>query len=210
MKKEIFRNNGKKKIKSKDSKSNKVVETIVTNREKEQYPVIQKRIKRMKLTVLLVENTISGSKNYDILERIIQRVNASNYIYIITYNTIAIVNDYSKMSEFELKNTITRGQISNETCWYDALTLACKLIEDKYLKREEKFFEIVEIDSIEFIGIGSCIDTCSKVKREEAFAKFSKTLNETRAISKYYCYSEKNVIEAAAAGFHSIGFKPNR
>ena len=151
-----------------------------------QYKLWKREVKQ-KLTIVLIEDTIKAREDISILQRIIRKLPTNGRVCVISYNDKVTTSACAKMFSFEIEDVLLKPGTSNERCWYDALMAAADVITANYLKTEENEKEIIEINKIELVGVGSCTDTCSVTERKVALEKFSKALKAANITGNYFC-----------------------
>lgn len=158
-----------------------------------------------KLTIILVENTDEVSKEKDKVYKIIKNAAFSGMLCIINYGTNCRISEIEDVLEFDCTDFLFNEDVGTDSCLYDALVALDGLFIDKHIEKIETEKEIIEINDIEVIGIGTCIDNCSHISKEFGIDSFSKVLGYPNVTSKYFCLTEKSFLQVAEIGFHSIG-----
>lgn len=162
-----------------------------------------KRLVEKQLTIILLENTTEVAKVNDLLKKIIQSSVTSGLVCIISYGESVYkseIVDYTELASIKYNENL-----SQETCLFDALVELETTVSNNYMRIKENEKDRTRITNIEIIGIGTCKDDCSKVKKEEGIACFCKVLSKPKVTTKYFCLTDESFIEAAEIGFHSIG-----
>lgn len=170
-------------------------------------PVIKPLIKKQ-LTIILVENTATVSKEKETVLQIVKNFAKSDLTCIINYGKTVMQSEIFEISNLQDFIVSYNEMTGEETCLFDALIQAEKIVESKYLLIEENTKDRIQIDNIQIIGIGTCRDNASVASKEEALSSFYKTASKVKVATKYFCLSEEYFIEAAEFGFHSIGAIP--
>lgn len=166
---------------------------------------VYKKLVDKKLTIILVEDTTLIGKEHDTLIKIIKNIGSEGKVCIITYG------ESVKQSEvFELQPNTgipfpVNENVGDKACLFDALIAVQKMVSDMYSKIEETDTQRIRINSIDVIGIGTCTDNGSQATKEEAFDAFYKVTTMLRVMTKYFCLTEGSFMNAAEAGFRSIG-----
>lgn len=162
-------------------------------------PTIEK-----KLTILLIENTLEMAKKVSTLNNVRGAIK-DGLVCSIYYGGIVWQSAIVDVTAIEDIPLFIKDELGEEACLYDALIHVASLVTQKYQSVEENNDNKVMINTIEIIGVGSCRDTTSSVQKDFAINCFTKVAQKPQVLSKYYCFKEKDFIEAAQIGFRSIG-----
>ena len=161
-----------------------------------------KPIKQAKLIIFLIENSDIVCKEEEMVKKIINSQVVENSLFcIISYNRDVYVSDIYEARQMEEVQLIDKEKISEELCLYDALLKASIISQRKWYKNKEEIPQEYRINSAELIGIGRCIDTCSKSSKEDGINAFCQISFAT----KYYCIDDSYFVNSAEIGFRSIG-----
>lgn len=178
-------------------------QTEVKLKEEKKDYFFKKRIKKELVVLLLEDNKEVAKYNQSIL-KIYKTLTLNKLVYIIKYNKEI------KYSRILIPDLLADESIScssesiNDSCLYDVLS-KMKNIINFYLNNDiEREKEIYTIDSIELIGVGTCTDNCSMSDQEKSIQDFNLAISNNKIKTKYFCLTEKNLINAAELGFHSI------
>ena len=169
------------------------------------------RIAEKKLIILLVEDTVKMSKENDSIVKLSKICNGTDWIYVIHYGKevkvkkIELKKFFKKEEEINPDDLKCSENATEDACLWDALSEVNKIVSDLYGKVKEIDKVTTKVTSIEIIGIGTCKDNCSKTSEEDGIKSFCKTLKDNRIKSKYFCLNESCFLNAAEAGFRSIG-----
>lgn len=158
-----------------------------------------------KLTILLVENTSEVAKELPTIIKIINGIVKHGVVCIINYGSKykqSVIMPVSKINNTEILISTDLGE---NACLYDALVMVEFLVSQKLLSIEEKEKQRVKISNIDVIGFGTCKEQGSKVLKEFAISAFARITDNNRVVTKYFCLTEANFLQAAEVGFHSIG-----
>lgn len=158
-----------------------------------------------KLIIFLIENSEEVAKIKDKLEVIVKSMSATGFIYVINYGNSVRETTITEASAFSSKQLLCEEHIGNKMCLYDALVALKEVVKKYYNQTEWLKYRRARINAIDIIGIGRCIDNCSIVPFEVAIETFKEATVSTDVITKYFCLTEENFINAATIGFHSIG-----
>lgn len=160
----------------------------------------------IKLTVILVENTVEVSKYKQQLEKIFNSLVVSGMVCVINYGKIVREGKIVDAKDFDCIELLHEEFVSDNACLYDAL-IALENVVDKNYKTciDQTKYKRWWIKNIEIIGIGRCIDNCSISSSYLAIESFSKVAKNRDITSKYFCLTEDGFIRAATIGFRSIG-----
>lgn len=166
---------------------------------------VWKKLVEKKLTIILIEDTTLVVNEKDKLVKIIKSITAEGKACIITYG-----EDVKQSEIFDVLPNAgipfpANDNVGDTACLYDALIAVEKLVSDKHTKTEETDTQRIMIKDVDVIGIGTCTDSGSKATKEEAFDAFHKVTSRNRVMTKYFCLTEGSFLNAAEAGFRSIG-----
>lgn len=158
-----------------------------------------------KLTIIFLENTSIVAKEKYVINRIVKTLIPKGLVCIINYGTTVRKTEVFEISNYENISLICEEDISENACLYEAIMHLLLLIYEKYMHIEENKKEKIIINKFEIIGFGTCKDNFSKVEKQKALDYFSKLSNKSQVITKYFCITENNFLDAAEIGFRSIG-----
>lgn len=163
-----------------------------------------KRLVEKNLTIVLIENTAEVAKENAKIRQLLKSV-SSELVCIIKYGSSIEKSEIFKGIELKEDKFLCDENVENKACLFDTLVELDNLISEVYMKTKEEEKERIRINKIDIIGIGTCIDTCSKVTKDVGIDHFCKVISKTRITTKYCCITERDFIKAAEIGFHSIG-----
>ena len=175
---------------------------VVEEKEKK---VFRKPTYDEKLTILMVENTLETAKEKDNVIKIVKSLVTSGYVSVVNYGGAVRKSEPEEVKKFDDSILFCNYDLSDKSSLYEAIFDA-EYIVDKYRKKlieeetKKSFIKYVEI-----IGIGQCIDTCSKVSKEISMSCFHRIANLSNVTTKYFCLTDATFVNAATIGFHSIG-----
>lgn len=158
-----------------------------------------------KFTILLVENNSKVAQEKDILSKIVSSVLSSGYVCVINYGTEVRTSKIFYSASLEEIPILDEDDINDNTCLYDALEELEKIIGYAYMQKISRKDETIRINKIEVIGIGTCIDNCSKASKRSAIDCFCRILEKSNVTTKYFCLTEESFLAAAEIGFRSVG-----
>lgn len=164
-----------------------------------------KPLVKKKLTVLMIENTNQMAEQKVILTRILKSLQVTDLLCVINYGSTVHKGKIIKASEWNASDFLREDDLGEKACLYDALVDLEAFVSTQYFKTEENEKEKVQINSVEVIGIGTCKDNGSKNSEDSALERFYWLSNKTYVITKYFCLTEDNFLDAAKVGFRSIG-----
>lgn len=119
----------------------------------------------------------------------------------IVYNSGIIID----LNEEIQNNLITGNNKEGKACFYDALTKLASELSINYLSTIEGKDKKYKINSIDVIGMGRCLDNCSKIGKFESIGQFFDSVYNKNINTKYFCLLEENIVNAAEVGFNTIG-----
>ena len=167
-----------------------------------------KKREGVKLIIFLVENNEDFCNPNSIISKLIKSYNTADYVKFITYGSWANETEILGIETFntlDLKGILGGAEESSNSCLYDAIIELEKIVsENMFNVIEETERPRKKIESIEIIGIGRCIDNCSKVSKEVSIQAFNKVLKTKGVVTKYICQTEETFANAAEMGFRSI------
>ena len=167
-----------------------------------------KKREGVKLIIFLVENNEDFCNPNSIISKLIKRYNTADYVKFITYGSWANETEILGIETFntlDLKGILGGAEESSNSCLYDGIIELEKIVSENMFKViEETERPRKKIESIEIIGIGRCIDNCSKVSKEVSIQAFNKVLKTKGVVTKYICQTEETFANAAEMGFRSI------
>lgn len=167
---------------------------------------IYKRLVDKKLTIILLEDTTDVAKINDMLKKIIKTSVISGLVTTISYGESVKKSEIIDISDLKDNDDyICKANVGDKTCLFDALIELEHIVSDKYSSIEENEKERIRINNIEIIGIGNCIDNCSKAAKKAGIDCFYKVASKPNIVTKYFCLTEESFLRAAEIGFHSIG-----
>lgn len=179
----------------KHSSTNNVIHTITPKTVFQ--PLVDK-----KLTIILIENTTKVAKESNIFLTDVKKLVPSGLVSIINYGSTVRQSEIVEVETFD-KSIFLYDDIRDDACLYDALVDLESLVSREYMHIDEK--KRIRVSNIEIIGIGTCTDTCSKSSKEVGIDCFCKVASKFKVVTKCFCLTEENFIDAAEIGFHSIG-----
>lgn len=161
------------------------------------------RIKDRKLVILLIENSLDVYKYKEEIKMIIKNAILGNLVCTINYSSNVEEDYFSKykdvLSSLVFSNTNTSKNL------YDSIKRLNDIILENNYKTIDIDFEKNKIKEIEVIGFGTCVDNMSNISKEYIQRLFSDISYRSNIKTKYFCLTEKNIIDAAEIGFRSIG-----
>ena len=167
-----------------------------------------KKSEGVKLIIFLVENNEDFCNPNSIISKIIESYNIADFVKFITYGSYVKNTEILGIETFnilDLKGILGGAEESSNSCLYDAIIELEKIVsENMFNVIEETERPRKKIESIEIIGIGRCIDNCSKVSKEVSIQAFNKVLKTKGVVTKYICQTEETFANAAEMGFRSI------
>lgn len=164
-----------------------------------------KKTQEVKLTIILVENTSKVVNEAEKIKKIVKSLVTKGYVIVINYGSTVNQTEPIQISEFDYTELVSTEDASESACLYDALSALESIVEVQYKKITEFDDKKEEISEIEVIGIGNCIDNCSKVTQKTGIDCFCKVISKPKIVTKYFGITEEAFIPAATVGFHSIG-----
>lgn len=167
---------------------------------------VYKRLVTKKLTILLLETTAEVAVEKENLIKIFKSLVTSGMLVIINYGSYVTVSKTFDVSNFNNYTDFSYYEVTgNEACLYDALVELKDIVSKMYMRMEETEKEKILIKNIEIIGIGTCKDNHSKVSKEIGIDCFTTATSKPDIVTKYFCITDDNFINAAEIGFRSIG-----
>lgn len=164
-----------------------------------------KKKENKKLVILFVENTQEVAKYKEsILKNIKDSVSSNNLVCVIRYNSKVEHTSINEPAHIRAKDFLCPNTSENEICMYDAINKLKEVVDLALTKEIEEEEKIYTVDSIEIIGIGTCLDNCSFSKKKQAILNFYRLSGNYKVKTKYLCLSEDYFINAAEVGFHLI------
>lgn len=159
-----------------------------------------------KLTIVLIENTGEVARQKDNLEKIVKSLVTTGYVCIINYGSSVRESEMFEAKSFDCSKLLCQEDIGDKACLFDALVALKSLVDKKYNIVKENQYTRIWVSGVDnIIGIGRCIDNCSTASRENGIEIFCEVAKSDNVVTKYFCLSEENFVEAATVGFHSIG-----
>lgn len=180
---------------------NKQIEVKLKEEKKDYF--FKKHIKKELVVILLEDNKEVAKYNQSIL-KIYKSLTLNKLVYIIKYNKKIKYSSILTPDLLANESIICSSESINESCLYDVLSKMKNIMNfylDKDIEREKAIYTI---DSIEIIGVGTCTDNCSISDKEKSIQDFNLAISNDKVKTKYFCLTEKNLINAAELGFHSI------
>lgn len=159
----------------------------------------------VKLTIVLIENTSMVEKQKEDLKKIVKSVGNTGFVSLINYGSTIRIMEKVEASVFDCSEIINETDVGEDACMYDALVALEEIVNSNYGIVEFKGFKKYRINKIEVIGIGRAIDNFSAYSMEKGLEEFKKVASRPNVVTKYFCLSEKEFINAATIGFRSIG-----
>lgn len=164
------------------------------------------KYKDKKLTIVLLENTIQVAQEQETIEKILRSLlTTTDYICIIHYGSMVKEGKIREATSFDYHDLLQKDDMGTKSCFWDALVVLERLVKENYEKKKELDWNYICFHKIEIIGIGRCYDNASGASSQVGIEKFSQVAKLPNVISKYFCFSEENFVEAAKIGFRSIG-----
>lgn len=165
-----------------------------------------KRTIEKKLVVVLVENTNQMEGEIEVIQKISKNAAQGGYIYVLNYSNTLSNREICSADSFDFASLFCKEQISSETCLFDAINELNSIITNNYNKIViETETNKILFNEIEIIGIGRCIDTCSKTTFQKSAETLFSISSKENISTKYFCFDESGFINASALGFRSIG-----
>ena len=181
----------------------KNLDVIQQNRGKQSSELKEKFYKitvNKKLTIFFLEDTTDVMTQNDKLQKLLQMTDKSGIVSIIKYGSD--IKQYINVNKTDEQVLCSKG---DKACLYDALIELEKLVSKAFRSTIDGEKEIIQIDSVEIIGMGTCIDNCSITEKAVAINTFSKMARSPFISTKYFCITEQDFTKAAEIGFRSIG-----
>lgn len=167
---------------------------------------VYKRLVSKKLTILLLETTAEVAVEKENLIKIFKSLVTSGLLVVINYGSHVTVSETFDVSNFNKDTDFSYYEVTgNEACLYDALVELKEIVNKMYMRMEETDKEKILIKNIEIIGIGTCKDNHSKVSKEIGIDSFTTATSKPDIVTKYFCITDANFVDAAEIGFRSIG-----
>lgn len=167
-----------------------------------------KPIKQVKLIVILIENSEMVSQEEEMIKKIVNNQvageNNNSLFCLISYDKAVHVSKVYEAKQLKEVKLIDKENVSEGLCLYDALLEARKIALKRYYKTKEEIPQEFRINSVELIGIGRCIDNCSKSSKEEGINAFGQILF-AKSTTKYFAIDDSYFLNPAEIGFRSIG-----
>ena len=161
---------------------------------------------KTKLTIFLIENTTDVANISETISKIVKSLVTYGYVYIINYGSSVKLSKMFDASKIDYTNILNDSDIGDYACFSEALVMLNAIVNEKLKKVEElEKKKKIQIEEIEIVGIGKCIDNCSTVPKDVALDCFYNTISKDEITNKYFCLTEESFVEAAATGFRSIG-----
>lgn len=161
--------------------------------------------KDVKLTFILIENSAEVLKEKDKLEQIVASLVRTGYVYVINYGSDVRTSELLEAKSLDYSKLLYQEDMGDKACLFDALIALERMVKESYKGIDELKEKHENVDSIDIIGIGRCIDNGSIVSDKVGIEIFSNMSKRHNLMTKYFCLSEENFINAATIGFRSIG-----
>ena len=166
---------------------------------------IQPMIVDKKLTIILIEDTAEVAKEKEVISKLLETHLNSDIVKIIYYGKELKSTKISYRYDFKNVTIQCTEKSGDKSCLYDALKHISDELQDSYMKEVGTDYRKERVNQVTIVGIGTCMDNCSKISKVEAIKSFSKVIKKPGIMSKYFCLTEKSFFEAAEIGFRSIG-----
>ena len=200
-------------IERKKNENSSTVKSTAEETNTIEKPIFFKPTYDVKLTILLIENSSEMAKQKDKLTQIVKNLVVCDKNSFSTYGFVTIINYGARVRKTELIRRASLNfdellyykDLSDNTCFHTAIfdleDIVCKYNKKLIEEEMKKFF----IRNIEVIGIGSCVDNCTKISKDIAISSFNRVARLSNVTTKYFCFTDSTFVEAATIGFHSIG-----
>ncbi len=163
-----------------------------------------KQLREIKMTILLLENSVDVSKVNDTVLQINKKFMTSDIAAVIRFGD-KVETKKRNTTKFTDEDMQCSPEANTDVAFYDALVEVACIINKYHMKTSETETAKEKISSVDVIGIGTCRDTCSILPKDFCIREFNNAIKKENITTRFYCLTEDSFLDAAEVGFRSIG-----